>query len=218
VGGGVGGKVAEIETTPGVRRDAGCGAPRETQVAGRKGAGRVAGHKSQDARCRRVATRFTGRGAGREGSRFPRWMNRPPGMSGGERMRRGERDVRRCRPTLHKRARSRRGGGFEKRGRSTLHRRTLSRQERGWREEVAIHVAQMRTLPPEGLGEERDEGGERRYPSTLHRRVPSCHQESREKRLSPRKRLRKTGSCSSLNSQKESIPTQSPPSAARKTL
>jgi hypothetical protein len=89
---------------------------------------------------------------------------------------------------------------------------------KGLREEVTFHVAQKGTLQPEGLGEERDEGGERRYPSTLHRRVPSSHQESRERRLSPRKRLRKTGSCSSLNSQKESIPTQSPPSAARKTL
>jgi hypothetical protein len=72
----------------------------------------------------------------------------------------------------------------------------------------AIHVAQMGTLPPEGLGEERDEGDERRYPSTLHRRVPSSYQESRERRLSPRRRLRKIGSCSSLNSQKEPIPTQ----------
>jgi hypothetical protein len=51
----------------------------------------------------------------------------------GERRRRGERDVRRCR--------------------STLHRRTHSRQEGGWREEVAIHVAQMGTLPPEDLVE-----------------------------------------------------------------
>jgi hypothetical protein len=189
-------------------RDARRGASRETQGAG----------WSRDARRRRVAARFVGRGAGRKGSRFPRRMSRPPGVSGGERRRRGERDVRRYRSTLHRRARSRRGGGFERRGRSTLHRRTLSRQERGWREEVAILVAEMGTLLSEGLGEERDESGERRYPSTLHRRVPSSHQESRERRLSPRKRLKKTGSCNSLNSRKESIPTQSPPSAARKTL
>jgi hypothetical protein len=70
--------------------------------------------------------------------------------------------------------------------------------------------------PAGGSGEERAGGGERRYPSTLHRRAPSSHQESRERRLSPRKRLRIIGSCSSLNSQKESIPTQSPPSAVRK--
>jgi hypothetical protein len=76
----------------------------------------------------------------------------------------------------------------------------------------------MGTLPPEGLVEERDEGGERGYPSTLHRRVPSSHQESRERRLSPQKRLRKTGACSFLNSQQEPIPTQSPLSAARKIL
>jgi hypothetical protein len=65
-------------------------------------------------------------------------------------------------------------------------------------------------------GGERDESGEREYPSTLHRRVSSSHQESRERRMSPRKRLRKTGSYSSLNSQKEPSPTQSPPSAAGK--
>jgi hypothetical protein len=76
----------------------------------------------------------------------------------------------------------------------------------------------MVTLPQEGLEEVRDEDGERRYPSTLHRRLPSSHQESWERRLSPRKRLRKTDSCSFLNSQKEPIPTQSPLSAARKIL
>jgi hypothetical protein len=102
-------------------------------------------------------------------------MSRPPDVSGGERRRREERDVKRCQPTLHRRAYSRRGGGFERRGRSTLHRRSHFRQEGGWREEMN---PQMGTLPPEGLGEERDEGGERRYPSTLHRRVPSSDQES----------------------------------------
>jgi hypothetical protein len=90
----------------------------------------------------------------------------------------GKKDVKRCRSTLHRRAHLRRGGGFERRGWSTLHRRTHSRQERGWREEVAIHVAQMGTLPPEGLGEERDEGGERRYPSTMHTRIPSESEEA----------------------------------------
>jgi hypothetical protein len=40
------------------------------------------------------------------------------------------------------------------------------------REEVTIHVAQMGTLPLEGPGEERAGGGERRYPSTLHIRMP----------------------------------------------
>jgi hypothetical protein len=129
----------------------------------------------------------------------------------GKRGRREEKDVRRYRPTLHRRAR--RGGGFERRGRSTLHRRTHSRGERGLREEVTIHVARMGTLPLGGAG---GRGGERRYPSTLHRRAPSSHQDSRERRLSPRRRLRIIGSCSSLNSQKEPIPTQSPPSAARK--
>jgi hypothetical protein len=53
-------------------------------------------------------------------------MSRPPGVSADERRMRGERDVRRCR--------------------STLHRRTLSRQERGWREELAIPVAQKGTV------------------------------------------------------------------------
>jgi hypothetical protein len=126
VGAGVGGKVAVIKTTPGVRRDAGRGAPEETQAAGRKAR------------------------ADREGNRFPRRMSRPPGVSGGER-RRGERDVRRSRPTLHS---SRRGGGFDRRGRSTLHRRTLSRQERGWREED-FHVAQKGTVfSPGEPGEE----------------------------------------------------------------
>jgi hypothetical protein len=103
------------------------------------------------------------------------------------------------------------------------------------REEGSVHVAQTDllstgkgvagggghlrctdgTLPPEGLGEERGGGCERGYPFTLHRRVPSSHQESRERRLSPWRRLRKTGSCSSLNSPKEPISTQSPSSAAR---
>jgi hypothetical protein len=106
----------------------------------------------------------------------------------------------------------------------------VSRRERGlvgrgevgqWvagSEEVIIHVAQMGTLPLEGPEEQRAGGGERRYPSMLHRRAPFSHQESRERRLSSRKRLRNTGFCSSINSQKEPILTQSPPSAARKIL
>jgi hypothetical protein len=52
------------------------------------------------------------------------------------------------------------GGGEVEKSRSTLHRRALSRQERGLREEVTIHVAQMGTRPLEGLEEERDQGGE----------------------------------------------------------
>jgi hypothetical protein len=115
----MGGKVAEIKTTPGVWRDAGRGAPGETQVAGR--------------------------GAGREESRFPPRMSRPPGVSGGERRRRGERDVRRCRPTLHRRARSRRGGGFKRRGRSTLHRWAHSRR-RVW-EKRGMRVVREDILP-----------------------------------------------------------------------
>jgi hypothetical protein len=52
---------------------------------------------------------------------------------------------------------------------------------------------------------------------------PRCTEEllgsfHRERRLSPRNRLRKISFCSSLNSQKEPIPTQSPLSAARKIL
>jgi hypothetical protein len=39
----VGGKVAGIKTTPGVRCDAGRGAPGETQVAGRKARGESRG-------------------------------------------------------------------------------------------------------------------------------------------------------------------------------
>jgi hypothetical protein len=134
-------------------------------------------------------------------------MSRPPGVSGGERKRRGKRDVKRCRSTLHRQARTRRGGGGREEGSVHVAQTDPPSIGRGLREEVTIHVAQMDTLPQEGLGEERDEDGERRYPSTLHRRVSSSHQESRERRLSPRERLRKIGSCSFLNSQREPIPT-----------
>jgi hypothetical protein len=51
-GGGVGGKIVGIKITPGVRRDAGCRAPGETQAAGHK-----ARRKSRDAR--RGASRGT---------------------------------------------------------------------------------------------------------------------------------------------------------------
>jgi hypothetical protein len=71
----VGGKVAGIETTSGVRRDAGRGATGETQVAGREARG-----GSRDVR--RGASRGM-RGAG--GSRRGSPMSRPPGVSGGER-------------------------------------------------------------------------------------------------------------------------------------
>jgi hypothetical protein len=83
----VGGKVAEINITLGVRRDAGRRAPGETQAAGRK-----ALRMSRDARHGRVTVRFTGRGTGREGSRIPRRMSRPPSVSRGETRRRGERE------------------------------------------------------------------------------------------------------------------------------
>jgi hypothetical protein len=144
--------------------------------------------------------RSAGRGAVCEGESIPRRMSQPPSVSGGKR-RRGERDVRRCRPTLHRRARSRHGGG-DSRGGAGLRCTDGPFRDRkaGLREEVTIHVAQIGTLPLEGPEEERGEGGERIYPSTLHRRVPFSHQKSRERRLSPRKRLRKIGSYSSLNS------------------
>jgi hypothetical protein len=146
------------------------------------------------------AAQVAGRDAVREGESIPPgWVDLR--VRQGKRGRRGERDVRRCRPTLHGRARSRRGGGFE----------------RG--------VGPRCTDGPSLVGEKGGVrckrgtgGGEGRYPSTLHRRAPSSHQESRERRPSPRRRLRKIGSCSSLNSQKEPIPTQSPPLAARKIL
>jgi hypothetical protein len=68
---------------------------------------------SRDVR-RRVGceARGTGvrRGAVSEGESIPRRMSRPPGVSGGKRGRRGEKDVRRCRPTFHRRAHSRRWG------------------------------------------------------------------------------------------------------------
>jgi hypothetical protein len=113
--------------------------------------------------------------------------------------------MRRCRPTLHRWARSRRGGGAERRGRFTLHRRIFSRREK----RLAGGGGHLRCTegpPPAGGFEEGGGGdGERGYLSTLHRRVPSSHQESRERRLSPWRKLRKTGSCSSLNSPKEPI-------------
>jgi hypothetical protein len=185
------------------------------RIAGRTGAALVAGREawaghgawgvdgSRDVQC---DASHEARGAGgswgaarvARGVIFPRRMSRPPSVSGVS----GRR--------------SRHGGGFERRGRSTLHRRTISRQEKGMAGGGGHPRCTDGTLPPEGLGAERGEGGDTGYPSTLHRRVSSSHQESRERRLSPRRRLRKTGSCSSLNSHKEPIPTQSPPSAARK--
>jgi hypothetical protein len=108
------------------------------------------------------------------GSRFP---------GGGVTIRRigdegsnGERDVRRCPPTLHSWAHYCRG----KRG--------------------------------QGKRCKRDE---RRYPPTLLGSVPSSLQGSRERRCESRKRLRKIGSCSSLYSQKKTIPTQLSPAVAR---
>jgi hypothetical protein len=65
----------------------------------------------------------TGRGrtawrGSRGAARFARWSIPPEWVDlrvcQGKRGRRGEKDVRRCRPTLHGRARSRRGGGFER--------------------------------------------------------------------------------------------------------
>jgi hypothetical protein len=47
----------------------------------------------------------------------------------------------------------------------------------------------------------------RRCPPTFHSWVPSSHHGSWERRFESRQRLRKIGSCSSLNSQKEQIPT-----------
>jgi hypothetical protein len=207
------------------------------KVAGRgtQGAEQVAGRKtwrkSRDVRYgasrrtrgtdgSRDVRRGVGRGARaygavREGESIPSRMDRPPGVSGGKRGRRREKDVRRCRPMLHRRAHSRHGGNSRGGPVHVAQTGPLS-IGKGLREEVTIHVAQMGTLPLEGPGEERPGGGERRYPSSLHRRAPSSHQESRERRLSRRKRLRKTGSSSSLNSQKDPIPTQSPHSAARK--
>jgi hypothetical protein len=78
------------------------------------------------------------------------------------------------------------------------------------REEVSTHVPQLGILSI-GWGV-----CGRRYPPTLHSWVPSSHQESRDRRFEFRKRLWKISSCSSLNSQKEQIFTQSPPAAARK--
>jgi hypothetical protein len=102
-----------------------------------------------------VTGREAGRNAGREGSHFP-----PTGESSSwyvrvERRGRGEeRDVKRCRPTLHRRVRLRRGGGAERRSRSTLHRRTFSRREKGAAGGGGHPRCTDGTLPPEGLGEE----------------------------------------------------------------
>jgi hypothetical protein len=78
-----------IKITPEVQ----CGTPGEALAAGRK-----ARRKSRDARHGRTARR------GSRGESIPRRMSSPPGVSGGKRRRRGERDARRCRPTLHRRA------------------------------------------------------------------------------------------------------------------
>jgi hypothetical protein len=74
---------------------------------------------------------------------------------------------------------------------------------------VPAHIARLGTLMPR-------RGYEGKCPPTLHSWVPSSHQGSQERRFESRKRLRKIGSCSFLNSQKEQIPTQSPPAVARK--
>jgi hypothetical protein len=124
--------------------------------------------------------------------------------------------VRRCRPTLHRREHSRHRGGIrEGGGPHCTDGPTLDRKGVAGRGDHP-RCTDGHTLA-EGSGEERAGGGERRYPSSLHRRAPSSHQENRKRRLSPLNRLRKTGSCSFLNSQ-EPIPTQSPPLAARKIL
>jgi hypothetical protein len=171
----VGGKVAGIKITPGVRRDAGRGVPGETQTAGRKArceprdARRGVTHERRpwDAgRCESRRARGMGglwdarHGAscgtrGTSGFRFPRRMSCPPGVSGVERRRRGERDVRRCRPTLHRRARSRHG-----------------RESGGG----------AGPLCTDGPSLDRKGGGGRRWPSTLHRWARSSWRKRRVKR------------------------------------
>jgi hypothetical protein len=88
---------------------------------------------------------------------------------------------------------------------------------RAWRGTKGCETERKRESVPsrKGLKGERDV---RRCPPTFHSWVRSSHQGSRERRFESRKRLRKIGSCSSLNSQKEPISTQSPPSAAWKIL
>jgi hypothetical protein len=67
---------------------------------------------------------------------------------------------------------------------------------------VPAHVAQLGTITPRG-------GFEGRCPSTFHSWVLLPRGKVFREEVQSRKRLVKTGSCSSLNSQKEPIPTQS---------
>jgi hypothetical protein len=89
----------------------------------------------------------------------------------------GERDVRRCRPTLHRRAHSCHwGGGGDSRGGAgprCTDGLTLDRKEVAGG--GAHPCCSDGHTPAGGSGEERAGGGERRYPSMLHRRTPSSH-------------------------------------------
>jgi hypothetical protein len=138
-----------------VARESGTVGRRGKWDSGPKGAAQVAGREAR--RRSWGATRFA------RGSRFP-----PDGSTSGcvrgKKARRGERDVRRCQPTLHGRVRSRRGGGFERGigprctdGPSLEGERGVrgKRGGRGWRAKIPFHVAQKGTVfSPREPGEE----------------------------------------------------------------
>jgi hypothetical protein len=184
------------------------------KITGMRGAVQGRGGVRRGAGC---DARGAGRGAVRERKSIPRRMGRLPGVSGvrgegGERRTGGGAGPRCTCGHAHAAGEDSRGGV----GPCCTDRPTL--EGKG----VAGGGDHPRCTdghtPAGSAGERGPGGGQRRYPSTLHRRAPSSLQESLERRLSPRRRLWKIGSCSSLNSQKEPIPIQSPPSAARKIL
>jgi hypothetical protein len=72
----------------------------------------------------------------------------------------GEKNLRRCRPTLHRQAHSRRRGGIREEGSVHVAQTGLLSIGKGLRKEMTIHVAQMGTLSLKGPGEERVGGGE----------------------------------------------------------
>jgi hypothetical protein len=114
----------------------GYGAVREG-VEGLEG-GRNEGREEVPAHVARTGT-LTSRGRIREGI-GPRCTDGP--SPEGEGVAGGAKDLSRCRPTLHGRARSRRGGEFE-RGSVHVARTDPLPRGKGWREVVANHVARM---------------------------------------------------------------------------
>jgi hypothetical protein len=196
-----------------VGREAQC----ELQDARRGGgARRRARRRSRDAR--RDAERK--RGAERRGARGSRvscWKDRLPGCDAGRGTKGCETSTERERDAGHEgesvpRRRGTRGGA---RPRYTVEHLLDRIGVCGRRCPPMLQSWAHSRREKRGQGK-RCKGDERKYPLTFHSWVPSSHQGSRERRFESRKRLRKIGSCNSLNSQREPIPTQLPPSAVRK--